>query len=52
MKIALDATGKVLMVANYGSGGVAAFPVKGDGSLRQSGSWHQHEGSSVNERRR
>jgi 6-phosphogluconolactonase len=49
--VGLDATGTVLMVANYGSGGVAAYAVKADGSVSPSTSFHQHEGSSVNERR-
>ena len=49
--VSLDATGKVLFVANYGSGSVAAFPVLEDGGLYRSRSQNQHEGSSVNERR-
>ena len=31
--LALDATGRFLVVANYGSGSVAVFPVDADGSL-------------------
>jgi 6-phosphogluconolactonase len=49
--VTLDATGNTLLVANYGSGGVAALKVDEDGSLVKSTSWHQHEGSSVNEKR-
>ncbi len=39
------------MVANYGGGSVAALGIDEDGSLLKSTSFHQHEGSSVNERR-
>lgn len=49
--VSLDNTGKVLLVANYGSGSVAALQIKEDGSLAKSTSAHQHEGSSVNEAR-
>lgn len=49
--VSLDATNKVLMVANYGSGSVALLPVREDGSIYRSPSDHQHEGSSVNKRR-
>ena len=49
--VALDATGKTLMVANYGGGSVASFPVNPDGSLEPLNSLGQHEGSSVNPRR-
>ena len=47
----VDATGETLLVANYGSGSVAAFPVKADGSLGSATSFIQHEGSSVNPQR-
>ena len=49
--VSLDATGRCLMVANYGSGSVAALRIDEDGSLVKSGSAHQHEGSSINDRR-
>lgn len=49
--VSLDATGKTLMVANYGGGSVASFPVKPDGSLGPLNSLGQHEGSSVNPKR-
>ena len=49
--VSLDATGNCLMVANYGSGSVAALRIDEDGSLAKSSSAHQHEGSSVNEKR-
>ena len=49
--VSLDATGSCLMVANYGSGSVASLRIDEDGSLVKSNSAHQHEGSSINERR-
>jgi len=49
--VGLDQTDRMLMVANYGSGGVAAFEIAEDGSLKESDSFFQHEGSSVNPRR-
>ncbi len=42
-----DATGKVVVVANYSSGSVASLPVKADGSLGEAASFIQHSGSSV-----
>lgn len=47
----VDATGKNVLTANYGSGSVAAFPVNPDGSLRDASATHQHEGSGPNEGR-
>ena len=47
----VDKTGRTLVVANYGSGSVAAFPVKADGSLGEAASFIQHKGSSVDKRR-
>jgi 6-phosphogluconolactonase len=47
----LDKTGKWLLVANYGSGSTAVFPVKRNGSLGEASSFVQHSGSSVNLRR-
>ncbi len=47
----VDATGKCLMVANYGSGSVAAMPLNPDGSLQEANGFFQHEGSSVNPER-
>jgi len=46
-----DATGKVVLVANYGSGSVAALPIKPDGSLGAPAGFDQHSGSSVNKGR-
>lgn len=46
--ISLDATGKCLLVANYGSGSIAALPIHPDGSLGEATTNIQHTGSSVN----
>nr|XP_061806090.1 6-phosphogluconolactonase-like [Nerophis lumbriciformis] len=47
--VSLDQTGGVLMVANYGSGGVASYPCAG--GVIEAGISHQHIGSSVEEKR-
>ncbi len=47
----VDATGKMLAVANYGSGSTSSFQVNADGSLSELVTLIQHEGSSVDERR-
>jgi 6-phosphogluconolactonase len=47
----VDATGKSVLVANYGSGSVASLPVKADGSLGEPASFFQHAGTSVNPQR-
>ncbi len=44
----VDATGRSVLLANYSSGSVAAFPIQADGSLGAAASFFQHEGSSVN----
>jgi 6-phosphogluconolactonase len=49
--LAVDATGKCLLVANYGSGSIAALPIQADGTLGEPGAVIQHQGSSVNPRR-
>lgn len=49
--LSVDATGKVLLVANYGGGSVAAFPIGSDGRLGEASDFVQHRGSSVNPRR-
>jgi 6-phosphogluconolactonase len=49
--ISLDATGRNLMVANYGPGSVAVFPLKADGSIGERTAFAQHTGSSVNPQR-
>lgn len=49
--LAVDATGKWLLVANYGSGSVAVFTIKPDGSIGEMSDFHQHSGASVDPRR-
>jgi 6-phosphogluconolactonase len=49
--LVVDATGKSVLVANYGGGSVQALPVKPDGSLEDGGTFIQHEGSSVDKGR-
>lgn len=46
--IAVDHTGKMLIVANYLSGNVASFPINPDGSLGKRTGFDQHKGSSIN----
>lgn len=46
----LDPQGKVVLVANYGGGSVAAFPITKKG-LGEASSFIQHKGSSVNQQR-
>ena len=46
--VGLDNAGKNALVANYGSGSVAALPIKDDGTLCPASSEMQHVGSSVN----
>lgn len=46
----VDASGSMLIVANYKGGNVASFPIREDGSLGEASSFFQHEGSSVHER--
>jgi 6-phosphogluconolactonase len=47
----VDPTGKCLLVANYGSGSIAALPIQADGTLTKPGAVIQHQGSSVNPQR-
>lgn len=47
----VDATGKIVFVANYSTGSVASFPVQKDGSLGKASSFIQHAGSSVDSSR-
>src|SRR6267378_5035331 len=42
--ISLDATGKHVLVANYGGGSVAVFPVLEDGRLGEASGFVQHTG--------
>ena len=45
--LVVDETGKTLFVANYGSGNVASFAIKADGSIGERTGFYQHSGSSV-----
>jgi len=45
--MSLDSQGRILFIANYGSGSIAAYPVGKDGSLAKASKVIQHTGSSV-----
>lgn len=47
----VDATGHVLLAANYGGGSVASFPLNSDGSVQPHATFIQHTGSSVDPNR-
>jgi 6-phosphogluconolactonase len=47
----VDKSGKNALVANYGGGSAAVLPIQEDGSLKESSSFQQHKGSSVNKSR-
>ena len=49
--VSVDASGKVLLAANYGSGSVKSFRLENDGSIGPDGSLLQHTGSGVNTNR-
>ncbi len=49
--LAVSRTAKCVVVANYGGGSVASFPILSDGSLGEAVSFFQHEGKSANPRR-
>jgi 6-phosphogluconolactonase len=46
-----DPSGKLMVVAQYGSGSTAAFPIKADGSLGERSALVQHKGSSADPKR-
>ncbi len=48
--LALEKTGKYLMVANYGNGSVASFPIRENGSLGEVAALIQHSGKSIGRR--
>ena len=48
--VSIDRTGNFAMLANYGSGNVAVFPINKDGSLKEASSTHQHIGKGPNPR--
>ncbi len=45
--LVVDASGKTVLVANYGGGSVAALPIESDGSLRPASTFIQHTGHSI-----
>jgi len=49
--VTIDKTGKFLLVANYGTGSVAVFPIQQDGRLGEATGFVQHTGSSVDPNR-
>jgi 6-phosphogluconolactonase len=49
--LVVDATGKNVLVANYGGGSVISLPIKEQGELGRATAFIQHEGSSVNPQR-
>ena len=49
--LAVDHSGKCLLVANYGSGSIAALPIRVDGTLGEPGTVVQHHGSGINPQR-
>jgi 6-phosphogluconolactonase len=49
--VIVDKTGKYVLLANYGNGSVASYPINADGSLGEAISILQHKGSSVNPQR-
>lgn len=49
--ISLDKTGKYILVANYTSGNIAAFPMQKDGSLGEATAFAQHRGTGPNKER-
>ena len=49
--VSVDATGQCLLVANYGSGSIAALPIRADGRLGAAVTVIQHHGSGVNLKR-
>jgi 6-phosphogluconolactonase len=49
--LTVDATGRAVLVANYGGGSVACLPIGEDGRLTAAKSAIQHKGKSVNPQR-
>jgi 6-phosphogluconolactonase len=49
--ISLDQTGKYVLVANYGGGSIAVFPVLKDGRLGEASAFVQHSGHGTNPER-
>jgi 6-phosphogluconolactonase len=49
--VAVDKTGKNVLIANYGGGSVAVLPIDSDGKLREASSYVKHQGEVANLKR-
>jgi len=49
--VSIDGSGRYVLVANYGSGSIASYPIGEEGRLDAATGAIQHEGSSVNQER-
>ena len=49
--VEVDQTSRYVLLANYGSGSVASYPIQEDGSLGEAAGFSQHEGSSIDPER-
>jgi 6-phosphogluconolactonase len=49
--LSLDKTGRYVLVANYGGGSLAVFPILMDGRLGEASAFVQHHGASINPQR-
>jgi 6-phosphogluconolactonase len=49
--LAVDKTGRYVLVANYEGGSLAVFPIRKDGRLGEASAFVQHKGASVNPKR-
>ena len=49
--VSIESSGRWALLANYGSGSIAAYPIAADGQLGEASAIVQHEGGSVNPQR-
>ncbi len=49
--VSIEPSGRFALLANYGSGSIAAYPIAADGQLGAASAIVQHEGGSVNPQR-
>ena len=49
--VEVDPSGRMVVAANYTGGSVVSYPLQPDGALKEAGSFVQHTGTSVHERR-
>ena len=47
----VDATGRNVLIANFASGSVSVLRIEADGSLGETSTFIQHEGSSIDPKR-